>query len=386
MGSDSGEVRSWTSAAWVVLLVVLAAIVALAVRLLVASGALGSGPLGDAKSAWGFLGAMLAAAVTVLGALLTEQSERRNAIAAREAQASAERAEKERLRLSDVAEKRQQIEATGLLLEQMKGDDGGYAPPAVLIGAVTGLMELGGGTAGLRALGLLWKEATPGDGFDVPTAVRIVEQVLVVGERPAAAADPAALASRERELYVAAELLALHAGDTLPAADAPATGGWVNWPSILDSAPHRIHTPAAGWPVALPEMAQWALVVFVVRALGSRPTAWWKKMEASSPVDTLLCAKDDGDHPVVARLAAAVLRRLCGCGFVGDVFGEEYDASVRGVTAALLGEPTEADEFAPWVVRQLDLMVAGLTGDEVSQTSTRARTTTVQPPAGISPP
>ena len=317
----------------------------------------------QAKNVWTFLGVALGAAVTLLGTLLTAQHQRRSTELARQVAADEARARgtEARARSTEVvlaaqAERRLQVEGAAKMLEFLTDGNGAYARRAVVAGAITSMMEVAGGTAGVRVLRELWQVgAVPSS-----TAVAVINRVLEAADKAPSGEDSAAgrldnslqRPLRPPELYAAAELLAINAHKVLPPSGSQAQI-WVNWPSLFTDEQGREH-----WPRALPAEAKYALLVFVAMLLVSREVEWWKQTGAVQPIGTLVTAT--GDEEVV-EIAARLLVELEDLGFLREVSYEWADpaAEVEYLRA-------KAGELSPmpWFVRLLDRVRAWGHGEE----------------------
>jgi hypothetical protein len=236
----------------------------LAAVLLAKSGLLSTRSLTDAqaKSVWAFLGVAFAAVVTLIGALLTEQHNRRTDTLAREAE--------NRLRIDTVAKV--------LELVTIEND---YAPRARVAGAIAALMELGGGSVGLRLLGELWEASA----VDPSTAVWLIDRTLQ---------DSTSL---EEEKDLAAGVLYARASRLVPARNDPEQN-WRIIPQAIDNS----------WPTtALSSDARYSLLLTAVRMLKAREIGYWTA--DVPPLKTLVKALDDPDWGWFAACALDTLRK-----------------------------------------------------------------------------
>lgn len=251
---------------WGILGLVIIFLFALAAVLLAKSGVLSTRSLTDAqaKGLWAFLGVAFGAVVTLIGALLTEQHNRRIATLAREAE--------NRLRIDTVAK----------VLELVTIENS-YAPRARVAGAIATLMELGGGSVGLRILGELWAAGA----VDSETAVWLIDRTLQ---------DSTSL---EEEKELAAGVLFNDASRLVPTRD-DSNQNWRVMPRTIDNS----------WPTtALSSEARSSLLLATVRMLQAREIGFWRA--DVPPLKTLVKALDDPDWN---WFAACVLDTLRDCG------------------------------------------------------------------------
>lgn len=248
---------------WGILGLVIIFLFALAAVLLAKSGVLSARSLTDsqAKSLWAFLGVAFGAVVTLIGALLTEQHNRRTDTLAREAE--------NRLRIDTVAK-----------VLELVTIESSYAPRARVAGAIATLMELGGGSVGLRILGELWAA----DAVDSDTAVWLIDRILQ---------DSTSL---EEEKELAAAVLFKEASRLVPARD-DSDQNWRNTPRTIDDS----------WPTtALSSDARYSLLLAIVRMLQAREIGFWRA--DVPPLKTLVKALDDPDWNWFAACVLDTLR------------------------------------------------------------------------------
>lgn len=299
---DDGNDRNsrWLLALWIPIGVVLASLFAVSTWLLVTT-VFGLHSLGadQAKNVWAFLGAAIGALVTLIATLLTAQNQRAQKVAAVEQDRAKNEAEKQERRLKEQAERRLQMDTVGRMLEYLVDDSGAFASSAVVAGAISTMMEVGGGTPGIRVLRELWLE----DAVPSATAVAIINQILQSAEQQRVIGAAGQDNSLQRpigdsEVVAVAELLAVNAEKLLPGLGQM----WVGWPSIFLDEKGDSH-----WPTVLPLSAKNALLVFLALMFISRDVSWWQKMEANTPMYTLHLALDDDQ---VSALAATLLVAL----------------------------------------------------------------------------
>jgi hypothetical protein len=291
--ANSTKVPGWLiPALWILLGFLLLALIGVAGFLLVKTDFFsGKSPTDtQAKTLWAFVGVALGAVVTLIGALLTEQQNRRTIALEREkaelteqhnrrtialeteaAQREREAAQRDALAkaaqeaLEAQAEKRLTLDTVARLLELLT-EDGDYAKRARVGGAIATMVELEGGTVALRILGELWTAGA----VDTETAVWLIERVLNE-DRP------------EDEQVLAANLLATHVTKLVPARN-DQDQDWNLWPALTVT-----------WPSSLPSAARGALLVTAVRTLLAREPNWWHERGAE-PVDMFFGALEDDEY------------------------------------------------------------------------------------------
>jgi hypothetical protein len=287
------------TALWVLLGLIFLSLLMLAIVLLVRAGIFSRGQLSDeeAKSVWAFLGVAFGAVVTLIGALLTEQHSRRTAAITREAAERSQLAETNQQRLAEEAEKRLVIDTVAKVL-QLTTENGDYAKPARVAGAIATLVELQAGPIAARILGQLWKD----EGVDTDTAVWLIDRIV---ER-----------HKLDDVQDLADLIALlefNAGKLVPSRENP-EHTWARWP----------RSATAKWPSDLPVDARGRFLDASISLLASRDLKWWTRFRGHPGVIKMLTlALDDPDH---GKRAGAVLNMLVRLGGA-EVFG--IDETVR---------------------------------------------------------
>jgi hypothetical protein len=274
-------------------------LVAMAVVLLVRAGFFSNGKLSNQQtnSVWAFLGVAFGAVVTLFGALLTEQHNRRTAAITKEAADRSDLATTNQQRLAEEAEKRLEIDTVAKVL-QLITQNGGYAKRARVAGAIATLVQLQAGPVAVRILGELWKE----DAVDSDTAVWLIDRIV---ERQ--------LGDAQENLADVVSLLVYNAGKLVPSPARP-DHTWSRWP----------RSAAFKWPSDLPDDARRQFIEASISLLASRNLEWWARFRGHCGViEMLTFALDD---PIHGERAGAVLSRVVDLGG-GEVFG--IDESVR---------------------------------------------------------
>jgi hypothetical protein len=309
---------------WVVLGLVTVSLLVLATTLLIRSRFFSSSTLSDEqlKALWVFLGVALGSATTLVGALLTEQNNRRTLAIAREAGQREQLAKERQQSLAEETEERLVIDTVAKVLELIT-IEGGYAPRARVAGAIATMVQLHGGTIAVRILGELWKD----DAVDSDTAVWLIDHIF----QEYANAPPG---PSEQEVGDAAALLHLNVHKLLPKAD-DADQTWYFWPRTFDGK----------WPASFPTKPKILLCAIAIQLLLSRETSYWSDTGCRYPVDMLCSALDDIE---IAHIAAGELCALIDSGvFDGNTFPLQQGVDSR---ARELGNGIE---FNPWFLRLL---------------------------------
>jgi hypothetical protein len=310
---------------WVVLSLLLTSLVGVAIFLLVKMDFFTGRPLEDEqlKSLWAFLGVALGAVVTLIGTLLTEQHNRRTAALTREAGERENLARQAQDELGKQSEKRLTLDTVAKLLELIT-DEGGYAQPARVGGAIATLVELEGGTVALRILGELWEADRVSSG----TAVWLIDRVLS-GDRS------------EDEQTEAATLLAVNAHKLIPAADDPQQDR-LDYPPFLVKA----------WPRDLNSDVRNALLVMAVKLLLARELAYWKERPDFFSTDLLYGALADDEY---RGNAALVLKTLLDHGLLAELgvmpYEDQLEQWIRRLAEGFTPAPWFAkllEQFEPW--------------------------------------
>jgi hypothetical protein len=280
----------------------------------------------EVKSLWAFVGVALGAVVTLIGALLTDQHNRRTEALTREAAERESLARQAQEALDRQAEKRLSLDTVTKLLELLT-DAGGYAKPARVGGAIATMVELEGGSVALRVLGDLWAAKA----VDTGTAVWLIERVLSP-DRPA------------DEQEQAAYLLFVNVSKLVPAANDPEQD-WNNWPSLLRDA----------WPSELASVAKNVLIPLVLRMLLAREPKYWKERAGNYPVMTLYFALEDEEH---APEAAYILAAFSDLGLLAELSAapdDEQLARLRTAAGTFTPAPWFEEllgKFKPWMEGQ----------------------------------
>jgi hypothetical protein len=321
----------FTGVLWVALGCLLVSLIGVAVFLLVKMDFFSGGALNDeeVKSLWAFVGVALGAVVTLIGALLTDQHNRRTEALTREAAERESLARKAQEALDRQAEKRLSLDTVAKLLELITDADG-YAKPARVGGAIATMVELEGGSVALRVLGDLWAAGA----VDTGTAVWLLERVLSA-DRPA------------DEQEQAAYLLFVNASKLVPAASDPEQD-WNWWPSLLRDS----------WPSHLAPGARNTFLPLVARLLLAREPTYWKERAGNYPVMTLYFALEDEEH---GHEAAYVLATFFDLGVLAELSAVPDDAQLERLR-------TWAEPFtpAPWFEELLGQFKPWLDGLEVT--------------------
>jgi hypothetical protein len=195
----------------------------------------GSGSLDDTqlKTVWTFLGAGLAAAATMLGALLAKSHNDRKEIL--------ESAAHERLKLDTV------VSALKLI-----SHDGDYSPKAMTAAGLATLVQLGHPFVAMRALGPAYEDHA----VDVGTFTWLISQVLTADTTAGTRKD---LVDAKEE---AAALLRQRAATDLTSVSGT---GRFSWPEAIQ----------ARWPSGLSRNAERSVVLSIADLLLSQSKEWW---------------------------------------------------------------------------------------------------------------
>jgi hypothetical protein len=357
-----GMARLWDEASqwiipslWVILAILVASLFVLAGILLIKTGFFGAKTLKDehVKALWAFLGVALGAAVTLIGALLAEQHNRRTAALTAEAN-TREALEKDREDArAKQAEERQHIDTVAKILELITVENE-YAKPARIAGAIATLMELRRGSVALRILGQLWKD----DRVDSDTAVWLIDQVLEATHPPVegGAGDPVATDALETsapsvsEVNDAIDLLRTNAGKLRPLEE-NRDEGWYLWPSTLRS---------DDWPTYLSEGSVYGVTLAIVAVLLSRRISFWVHVGAPVEIGVLQTAFDKGND----ETAAIVLGRLVDSGAMETLdlqLEEEVIERVRDVNREV-----DWSDNLPWFTTMLDQITDWASGASIA--------------------
>jgi hypothetical protein len=334
---DSFLARWLVPALWSGLLIVVLLMFALAAVLLVKSHVLSAKSLTDAqtKNLWTFLGVAFGAVVTLIGALLTEQHNRRTDALTRQTADREQVAREQQQLLARETEDRLKIDTVTKVLELITVEGGnGYAPSARVAGAIATLMQLGGGIIGLRILGELWTAGA----VDSPTATWLLSQIF------------GASTSTKDEVIDAAEVLATHAHRLIPNAQDPEQDT-IFWPSWLGES----------WPVGLPDDAKNSIYLTLIRMLLARDISWWQRQgDQLLPILVLLDALDDTTWRDAAALALKVLSNSGQF----EMLSDELDPTLK----AHIEELSSSEDINPWgesLLQQLRQWAAGQTSSEI---------------------
>ncbi len=269
----------------------------------------------------------MAAAATLLGALLTEQNNRRTSALTREVSEREHLARQKQQALAQEAEERLVTDTVARVLELITVESG-YAPRARVAGAIATLMQLRGGTIAIRILGELWKDGA----VDSDTAVWLIDRVL-------SRYSPGS----ETEVNDAATLLFTNSSKLIPSSD-DTNQVWHLWPSVMDP-----------WPSQLPYKAKEALLVTSVKVLLTRELSYWLGSGDFFPIKSLCGAMEDGECGYVA---GGVLCKVLNSGAADamySVIGE--DNSTRAIALATRFVAT------PWFESLLDQIDSWAAGD-----------------------
>jgi hypothetical protein len=287
---ESQESSNWLlPVLWSVLALLLLCLVGVATVLLVRMDFFSASTPTDEeiKSLWAFVGVALGAVVTLIGALLTEQHNRRTVALTREAAEREKLARKAQQDLDEHTQQRLSLDTVGKLLELITKEDGEYAKPARVGGAIATMIELEGGTVALRILGDLWSAGA----VDSALAVWLLERVL---ENPE---------STKSEQEQAAYLFAVNVSELLPSPD-DKEQDWGTTISVLDGP----------WPSHLPASVKDTLGLVMIKMLLVRDLSYWKQRDVY-PVDVLMRSLDDE----YGATAAYVLNTLLDLGVLGEL-------------------------------------------------------------------
>jgi len=314
---------------WTFLGIVMVLLFLLAALLLVKADVLSSSRLSDeqSKSLWAFLGVALGAVVTLIGALLTEQHNRRTAALTREANDREQMAREKQQALARETEERLLIDTVAKVLELITVE-GAYAPKARVAGAVATMMQLRGGTVAIRILGELWTV----NAIDSDTAVWLIDRVL---------RDRIDGGSGEQEAEDAINLLLVNAAKLVPAGDDMV----YFWPDAL------VDT----WPGALSERAKYSLVVLSANVLLACDVGYWNRTSNSFPLTMLVRAIDDPEVGVYAALVLAKLIDLDALTLIGFPVDDATDVRIRSLSEAFFITGWFhhlLSQFEPWVKGQ----------------------------------
>jgi hypothetical protein len=259
---------------WILLTVLIAFLIYVAVLLFVGAN-LGSPDkiTGEQeKYLWPFLGVAFGVVATLVGALVTNEHNRRTHLLA-------ERSKLQEQQLARETAERLKIDTVTKVLELVTVG-GGYAPKARVAGAVATLMELHSDAVSVRILGELWAA----DAIDSSTAVWLIDCAL--GNELV----------KDDETSQAAMTLALQVKRLVPSPE-DEHQEWFHWPSTLVEA----------WPCRLSFSTRNALIWAVTKVLLVRELDWWKAGALRSPVRTLVNALQD---PELGPAAALILKAL----------------------------------------------------------------------------
>jgi hypothetical protein len=312
---------------------VLVSLVTFAVVLVVRSGFFSSGPLSEdqTSSVWAFLGVSLGAVVTMIGALLAEQNNRRTQALTREAAQREALAKQQQQKLAEEAEERLGIDSVAKILELVTVEQG-YAPRARVAGAIATMVQLRGGSVAVRILGELWKD----DGVDSDTAVWLIDRILKESKS-------------DDEVTAAAFLLGQNVSKLVPA-PGDSSQDWTNFPPTLER----------GWPAHLPSDAKNEFIVLAPRVLLVRDIAWWKGLSTVLPVDLLVAALDDQEYGLAA---AFVLSALLDSGALDELdysLDDEQRDRVKTMISGL--------EFPAWFQKLVDGLEPWARGEPIQGT------------------
>jgi hypothetical protein len=327
---SSGWSRSLLRVLWGVLAFLLLCLIGVAAVLLVRMDFFsGRAPTdNEVKSVWAFVGVALGAVVTLIGALLTEQHNRRTVALTREAAERETLAKEAQEALDKHAQKRLSLDTVGRLLELITNENGEYAKPARVGGAIATMIELEGGTVALRILDDLWSAGA----VNTATAVWPLERVL---ENPE---------STDNEQLFAAYLLATNASKLLPAADDPHQE-WFQSVSVLD---HH-------WPLNLASGARNTLQLLMVRLLLARDLSYWKHTKQTYPVIVLQRSLVDEEYRAIS---AYILPRLMELGVLDEL-------SVALDNTDQLRSWADSYDPKPWFADLLSQFESWAAGDDV---------------------
>jgi hypothetical protein len=329
---------------WVLLCVLLAGLCALAALVLVKSGVLTSRQLSDAqtKNLWAFLGVVLGAVVTLIGALLTEQHNRRTDALTQESNIREEIVRSEQAAIARQAEERLTLDTVVKVLE-LVSDPAGNAGRVRVAGALSAMIKLRGGTIAVRILGELWVA----DAVDSATAVWLIDRVFQ---------DCLSEPGRDDDAEAAAAVLAAYATKLVRDVDGRPDAHW--WPATL-----------RGWPGKLSPPAKNDIIVACVRMIFARPPDAWREAGRIPPLDTLHNAAAAADEEY-AWGAAKILLRFLDDGVLDalnvlDTLGSSESAQYRESLTSIAGD----NEFAPWLAGLLSQAETWLRGAGVSSGS-----------------
>ena len=335
---------------WVSLALVVLLLLALAAVLLAKSHVLSARSLTDeqTKSLWAFLGVAFGAVVTLIGALLTEQHNRRTDALTQQTVDREQAAREQQQRLADETEYRLKIDTITKVLELITVEGGGgYAPRARVAGAIAALMQLGGGVVGLRILNELWSA----DAIDSDTASWLISRILQ--DKNAATED----------IVQAAAILVAQAHHLVPKPEDPGQD-WTYWP---DSIGHS-------WPANLPGDAKNGIFAAMIRMLLSRDIRWWHSFgDAVTPIDLLIGALGDTDWK---EYAAQVLMIL----YNGHAF-DKLDYNINEDLMEQIRELSSSAQVNPWASNLLEQLSQWATGQPYSLPTVTSNTSPVRPPA-----
>jgi UPF0716 family protein affecting phage T7 exclusion len=324
---------------WSVLALLLLCLVGVATVLLVRMDFFsGSKPTDqEIKSIWAFVGVALGAVVTLIGALLTEQHNRRTVALTREAAEREKLARDAQQALDAQTQQRLSLDTVGKLLELITKEDGEYAKPARVGGAIATMIELEGGAVALRILGDLWSTGA----VDTPLALWLLERVL---ENPK---------STESEQIQAAYLLNLNASRLVPSPDDD-NQDWRATISVLDGP----------WPSHLPGPVQDALGLTMINMLLARDLSYWKERGDAYPVQVLMRSLQGEYAEALAYVRAYVLKALLDLRVLNALDAEpdeREEERIRSLSDLAAPAPWFAQlvsQFKPWAAGQSVVEVA----------------------------
>jgi hypothetical protein len=279
--------KPWQKAAFLVVVSLCVAIMAVFAAVTIRLGyqvLTGPAPAGDALTAmWAFIGATVAAGVTLTGLFFTRIQ-------------------------ADRTERRLNLETAVGGLELLAGENQGYAPRATMAGAIATLVHLDHPVIAMRALAAAWND----DAVDVPSATWLLSEIFTRRSEPAKIEAAAMLDAHAHELC----------------GDEP---GRFSWPFAIEFS----------WPRA-PFPARLLVFHAVLTTLMSRPRTWWRQGGREGWAALLLyeAMQTDANENIKAH-ARHDLLLLLETTSLSVVMGLEDWVAVETIKAATKGAPGE---------------------------------------------
>jgi hypothetical protein len=297
---------------WLVFFVlVIAPLYASAVYIAIRSGLFSAGGTltsEQLKAFWGFVGAGIAAAVTLAGALITR--------------GQAERTDR-RLKLDTT------ISGLGLLTNP---DRTTYSPKAVVAGALSTLVYLDQSVIAVRALASAWKD----DAIDAAAATWVLSRVFESGE-PDTQLEAAILLNQQVPRLTS---------------DTPSDYSW----------PMALHER---WQPSLPTDARFFVLTALLKTLLSRPLSWWGENSGFllTTLDEVVRTDSDDD---VRGIAARTIGQLAHGWEWDSVTSPRGNLYVRDIArrASAVPEGAQLDELDKLISKIGPWLADGTVSDE----------------------